>query len=200
MCVSDLIRLRALAAQGEHRATNEEQKAARRLGNGATTGDRTLASRIAEEVGTRPRVIDCFNNHKKDILSRLSKFRTDKNVNCYLFNYYDYVSGYWLVSNLSYRYCSLSNTTSCCSAIHESTHNLLAINDNCLDDPEEKSYNKILQAFRDIFNFVSKYELVDESQVPGWYLDRTNTIIAKLPDEVKEKIKYQLLKTYLADH
>lgn len=148
----------------------------------------------------KSRMVECFTKHQKEILSRLSRFRDINNVNCYLFSYYDFVNGFSVSSNLKYTYCSLSNSTTCSNIIDNTSCSLLAINDNCLDDPEEKSYNKILNAFRTKLNFVSKYELINDAQVPKWYLDRTNIIIEKLPEDVKQKIKYQLLKSYIASH
>ena len=146
----------------------------------------------------KSRMIACFNEHKEEILKRLTRFRDEGNTNCYLFNYYDFAKGYRMASSLKYKYCSLSNTSTCTKIIDEGNYNLVTINDNCLQDPDSTSYNKIIKSFKNKFNFVSKYEKISEDQVPDWYLERLHKILKNVPDELKETIKYQLLKTYIA--
>ena len=145
----------------------------------------------------KSRVLECFSKYREDLLSRLTQFRDGKNTNCYLFNYYDYVNGYRLESSIKYKYCTLHAASYCAQVIRDKEFGTIVINDNCLDNPSETIYTKIIDAFKKDFHFISKYEFIDESQIPQDYLDRINKVVKKVPDSLQKTLKSTLLKNYI---
>lgn len=130
----------------------------------------------------KSRVKECYNKYKDEINKRITKFRDDKNTNCYLFSYYDYVHGYQTKSPVSHYYYSLSNVAACVNAITKTPYSTIVINDNCLKTPRDSDYTRLIEAFKSKYNYLCKYEFIDESMIPQAYLDKINSIISKVPD------------------
>ena len=110
----------------------------------------------------------CGKFFKPEIYSSISSFRKNKNINQYLYTYYQLFSGNYLDGNRSYKYVSfkggypLDKAEEIATSIRNQTHETICIND-CLEFETDEIFEavkaKINAAFEEILPNPSKYEL-----------------------------------------
>lgn len=103
-------------------------------------------------------LIRCFNECKEDILNSISRFRSEKNINCYIYNNYLYREKLLTRSNLTYKYIGSKCTPTQLSVLNG--FHVVCLNDDRVDTDlyKDKFVNLI---FYHHFPTKSKYELSD---------------------------------------
>ena len=97
--------------------------------------------------------------HRIDICNNLSAFRTDKNVNQYIYTFYQVFSNQYIDVAFPGKYLDfkLANISKMCDIISEKSYKVICINDSGLNN--EKDAVDIYNALQGVFDKKCKYEL-----------------------------------------
>lgn len=119
-----------------------------------------------------------WNKHKIDICNNISPFRTDKNVNQYIYSFYQVFSGQYIDEKFNGKYM---DTKGCvindiCDCLLDSTYKVICINDSGLEN--EKNSIKLYNTLNSIFSEKCKYEYTDS--------DNTSTIQYNINDNLSK--------------
>ena len=105
-------------------------------------------------------VTQVWTKHRVEICNNLSAFRTDKNVNQYIYSLYQVFSNQFLDVKFPGKYFDFSTSSvgKVCDIIRDKTYKVVCINDSGINN--EKEAIDVFNAFQNIFGKKCKYELV----------------------------------------
>lgn len=133
-----------------------------------------------------------WKKHRIEICNNISAFRTNKNVNQYIYTYYQVFSNQFLDVKFPGAYLDFESTkiSTICDIINDKSYKAICINDSGLNN--EKDAIDVFNAFQRVFNQKCKYELVQADDIQS----RTFDIIGALKKHNFIESKTSIIQLY----